>query len=433
MGALTSARQDARDARHGAGRASWALALLFLSNAFNIGDRTLLGVVTEPIRLELHLSDTEISLTNGFMFVLFNLVAGIFVARLVDRGNRVRILALGIACWSLATAATGLAQGFASLSLARIGVGVGEATGFPAALSLIPDLFRPQVRGRAVAVFQSSTFLGVVGGTILAGVLAAILGWRAMFGICGVAGVALATIMLLSVREPEREAGGSAEAAALPYWSDLGAGCRRVLRMAGFPALAIGFGTSAMIGSVLAAWGPAFLQRSHGVPLAEVGVVIGPAVGLGGITGTLLSGVLADRALARRGLASDMLLVSLWTVPFAAPFVAGFVTAPTVGLTMLSAAAMNFLLSCAVAPCLNYAVTRANPQDRGLTSTRMLGATGLIGGGLGPFLVGVLSDFLQPSLGAESLHYALGLMIASPLLATLFIALAWRQARRATS
>jgi MFS family permease len=146
----------------------------------------------------------------------------------------------------------------------------------------------------------------------------------------------------------------------------------------------------------------------------------------------LLSGVLADRALARRGLASDMLLVSLWTVPFAAPFVAGFVTAPTVGLTMLSAAAMNFLLSCAVAPCLNYAVTRANPQDRGLTSTMMLGATGLIGGGLGPFLVGVLSDYLQPSLGAESLHYALGLMIASPLLAALFIAVAWRQARRAT-
>ena len=430
MGAVTATAQDTVSPAIGTGRASWALCLMFLSNAFNMGDRTLLGVVTEPIRRELGLSDTQISLTNGFMFVLFNLVAGIFIARLVDRGNRVRILALGIACWSLATAATGIAQGFASLSLARIGVGIGEATGFPAALSLIPDLFRPQVRGRAVATFQSSTFVGVVGGTILAGVLAAILGWRSMFAICGIAGVVLAAALFATVREPARIGEAPEQDTSLPYWSDLGRGCRRVFGGRGFPALAIGFGTSSMIGSVLAAWGPAFLQRSHGVPLADVGVVIGPAVGIGGITGTLMSGVLADRALRRRGELSDMLVVALCTVPLASPFVAGFVFAPTVALTMLSAAAMNFLLGCAVAPCLNYALTCANPQDRGLTSSIMLGATGLIGGGLGPFLVGAISDVLAPRLGPESLRYGLTVMIAAPLISALFIALAWRAARQ---
>jgi MFS family permease len=130
--------------------------LLFLANVLNTGDRGLLGVVTEQVRGELSLSDTQMSLANGLFFTVFNLVGGLFLARMIDRGNRVRILAFGIAGWSLATAATGLATDFATLALARIGVGIGEATAFPAAMSLIPDLYSAQARGRAVAVFQSS-------------------------------------------------------------------------------------------------------------------------------------------------------------------------------------------------------------------------------------------------------------------------------------
>jgi len=161
--------------------ALWALCLLFVANVLNTGDRALLGVVTEQVRGELSLSDTQMSLANGLFFTVFNLVGGLFLSRLIDRGNRTRILALGIAGWSIATAATGLATDFAPLAIARIGVGIGEATAFPAAMSLIPDLFRTQARGRAVAVFQSSVFIGIVGGTIAAGVLAAAIGWRAMF------------------------------------------------------------------------------------------------------------------------------------------------------------------------------------------------------------------------------------------------------------
>ena len=157
--------------------AGWTLFLLFLSNILNVADRTLLGVVTEQVRTDLALSDTQMSLANGLFFTLFNLVGGLFLSRLIDRGNRKRILAFGIAGWSIATAATGLAQDFFTLSLARIAVGIGEATAFPAAMSLIPDLFRPQARGKAVAVYQSSAFVGIVGGTIAAGILAAALGW----------------------------------------------------------------------------------------------------------------------------------------------------------------------------------------------------------------------------------------------------------------
>jgi len=165
----------------------WALAVLFLVNVFNQGDRMLFGVVVEPIRRDLSLSDTQLSLVGGLFFVLFNLVAGLFLARAIDRGNRVRILALGVVVWSLATAALGLAQGFWTLAAARVAVGVGEATAFPAVMSLIPDLFRAEARGRAVAVFQSSSFVGIVGGTVVAGVLGAALGWRSMFHACGLA------------------------------------------------------------------------------------------------------------------------------------------------------------------------------------------------------------------------------------------------------
>jgi MFS family permease len=408
--------------------ASWTLFLLFLANVLNVGDRMLLGVVTEPVRRDLALSDTQMALANGLLFVLFNLIAGLFIARLVDRGNRVRILTIGIAVWSISTAATGLARNFPELALARLAVGVGEATAFPAVMSLIPDLFRPQVRGTAVGVFQSSSFIGIVGGTILAGVVAAALGWRPMFIVCGIAGIVLAAIMFLTVREPAREETPDPAEDAGSWLAGMAAGLRRVGSISGFVPLALGFGISAMMGAVLGAWGPAFLQRSHGVPLREVGIVIGPAVGIGGLVGTLVSGAIADRLVRRRGSLSAMFRLPLVALPLSAPFMAGFIFAPTLLVTMLCAAGMNLLLSCAFVPCINYAVARAGAGDRALASTVMLAASGLIGGALGPFIVGALSDGLTPQLGAEGLRYALSAMIASPLLATVFLVAALRRA-----
>jgi MFS family permease len=294
-------------------------------------------------------------------------------------------------------------------------------------MSLIPDLFRPQVRGTAIGVFQSSSFVGIVGGTIIAGVLAASLGWRPMFMVCGVAGLVLATAMLLTVREPARE--GLAETATGERWlADMPAGLRRVTSAPGFIALAIGFGISAMMGAVLGAWGPAFLQRSHGVPLHDVGIVIGPAVGIGGMVGTLISGAIADWLVRRRGSVVAALWLPLAAMPLATPFMAGFVFAPTLLAAMLCAAMMNVLLSCAFVPCINYAVARAGAGDRALVATVMLASSGLIGGALGPFIVGALSDAITPQLGSEGLRFALAAMIASPILATGFLFAAIRQA-----
>ncbi len=307
-------------------------------------------------------------------------------------------------------------------------MGIGEATAFPAVMSLIPDLFRPQVRGTAVGVFQSSSFIGIVGGTVLAGVLAAALGWRPMFIVCGLAGMVLATLVVLTVREPSREVPLDPTANDGGWLAGMAAGLKRVTTIPGFVPLALGFGVSAMMGAVLGAWGPAFLQRSHGVPLREVGIVIGPAVGVGGLAGTLASGAIADRLARKRGSVAAALWLPLVSLPLSAPFMAGFIFAPTLIVTMLCAAAMNFLLSCAFVPCINCAVARVAASDRALVSTVMLASSGLIGGALGPFVVGVLSDALTPQHGAEALRYALSAMIASPLLATAWLVVALRLA-----
>jgi len=400
------------------GHAHWTLFLLFLVNVFNVGDRALLGFVAEPVRVELSLTDTELAILIGPLFAVFNLAAGLVIARMVDHGSRVRILALGLACWSAATAATGLAESFSSLAAMRIAVGIGEATAFPAAMSLIPDLFAQRSRGRAIAVFQTSGFVGAALSTVAAGMLAAAFGWRAMFVLCGAAGIVLAAVLTFSLREPARQeaqhTGGNP-----PFPSHRLAGLQgnaaRVLRQPGFVWLASAFGLAAVVAAVLGAWGPAFLQRFHDVPLQTLGFVIGPAIGLGGIIGTLASGHLSDRLLNRAQDSRVLLRVPLVAMPLAAPFMAGFAYAPGPLQAITCMAMTNVLMSCAVAPCLHFALSTCKHRDRGLVSAIMLASAGVIGGGLGPFFVGLLSDRL--ALGANGLRYAIAATSVTPLLA----------------
>lgn len=407
--------------------AGWTLFILFLSNLVSVADRALLGVVTEPVRLELDLSDTQMSLANGLLFVAFNLGAGLFIARMVDRGNRKRILAVGVIGWSLATAATGYATDFFTLSLARIAVGIGEATAFPVALSMISDLFSKERRAGAIGIFQASNFAGIVGGTIAAGILAAMLGWRDMFVVCGIAGIVLALVLMLTVREPVREGAGTQEPEKVGnYLADMVAGARRILASPGFLPLGLGFGISATLGATLGAWGPAFFQRVHQVPLAEVGLAIGPPVGLGGISGLLFAGMLANWMVKRSGRQVDMLRIPLIALPLSLPFIAGFVFSPTLPVTMLSAGAMNFLLSCAAVPCVTLAVGSVAPTDRGLAATLMLVFSGLLGGALGPFIVGAISDLAAMGDEARGLRYGLSFLLVVPVFATAALYAAWR-------
>jgi MFS family permease len=410
--------------------AGYSLFLLFMANLLNVADRALLGIVVDPVKADLGLSDAQISIVSGLAFVLFNLVVGIWIARWVDRGNRKYILIFGITLWSLATALTGLAQGFASLAITRILVGVGEATAFPVAISMIADLFAPSRRPRAVGVFQASIFVGVVIGSIAAGMLAAAHGWRTMFLICGGAGLILVLVMLPTMREPTR---GRFDALSPPAVEGGGfmQSLLHLIRLPGFALLSLGTGIGSMAGAVLPVWAPTFLLRSHGVALADVGALIGPAVGIGGVAGTITAGLLASRFAARRGSEVHGLMVPLIALPIAAPFFAIFCFAPSLLLTMLAAAVMNFLLSSCLGPCIAAAIALSPPSSRAVSSTLMLAASGIIGAALAPLIVGVTSDALAPGLGAESLRYAMATMMVTPPLAALILWAAFRRARPA--
>lgn len=409
-------------------RAKTTLLALFLANTLSWGDRALLGVVVDPVKRDLLLTDTQMSLLNGAIFIAFNLFAGLAIAHWVDRGNRKLILLTGVAIWSAATALIGAASGFASLAAALVLVGIGEATVFPVALSMIGDLRAPARRPGAVAFFHSGTFVGLIGGSILAGVLASVHGWRWMFVACGIGGFVLLLAMMAMVRDPARR---SDDIQLDPAGGIDGAGraLAHVLRTPGFVALSLAIGFLSTIGAVLGTWGPAFLQRSHGVPLAQVGAVIGPTVGFGGIAGTVIGGMIANRLIARRGSERAGLLVPLIATPLATPFLALFVLAPTTGGAMVATGLMTFLVSLGIPPCFALGSSIVGARTRALASTLMLFAAGVIGNALAPFVVGVVSDALVPHYGVDSLRYGLATMIVTPLVATAFLLLAYRQSR----
>jgi MFS family permease len=408
---------------------AYSLFLLFLANLLNVADRALLGIVVDPVKADLGLSDTQMSIVSGTAFVLFNLVVGIFIARAVDRSNRKRILILGIALWSAATALTGLAQGFLSLAVTRVLVGVGEATAFPVAFSMIADLYAPARRPRAIGIFQSSIFVGVVIGSIAAGMLAAAHGWRAMFLICGAAGFILILLMLPTMREPVR---GTHDRLGIRQEvpADLAATLRGLLRLPGFVPLSIGAAVGSMPGAILPVWAPTFLLRSHGVDLAQVGALIGPAVGIGGVTGTIASGLLASHFVRKYGSEVHGIRVPLIALPIAVPFYILFCFAPSLVVTMSAAAIMNFLLASAVGPCIAAAIGMSPPSTRAVSSTLMLVASGIVGGALAPLIVGMVSDQTVGWLGTDSLRFAMATMAVTPLLAS---AILWRAYRRAAA
>lgn len=414
-----TAPQANADAPRSAPVAVYALTLLLLANVFNYADRALLGIVVEPIRKELLLNDTQISIISGLAFSLLFLVAGIAIARWVDRGNRRLILALGVAVWSLATAATGYAQGFISLSVCRMFVGIGEAVVFPVAMSLIADLYPGPRLTRTVSFFQASSGVGIVLGSVLAGVLAAAYGWRTMFHFFGLAGLALVVLIALTMRPTPRLGEGKSEPDG-GLWKAI----RAVLAVPGLPWLAAGYGASNMVLASLPVWSPAFLLRSHGVKLAEIGALVGPPAVLGGIAGGITAGIVASRLIKRSGDKYAGLIVPIIALPLAIPAYATFLFAPSLTVVVIAIAVMNFFLSTGLGPCVALAVSLVPASRRGVTSTVMLIVQNMLAFALGPLIIGIASDAMKPQLGEEALRYALAVMLVAPLAASLLLVMA---------
>lgn len=399
----------------------YLVLLFFVCFAFSYLDRQVVSILVQPIKQSLALSDTQIGLLQGFSFTMCYATAGVFVARLVDRGNRVKLIAACIAIWAISTMACGFATNFTELLLARAGTAVAEAALSPAALSIFSDIFAPRRVARASSVFMLGPYVG--GGAALfgGGMLLSAAGdrngwlgahgfapWQAVFVAVGLPGLLLAALVAFTVREPARlEASphDAHEAGEMPSLREVLAELFVRNRFclpyfAAYVALITLFYSHA-------AWFPTLLMRHFGLAPKVVGQMAAPAYMLGGISGVTCAGILASRV------TDDTTLRAVlgFSACAAALLVPAAIAMPLVGssgiaVALYGASAFAASIAMGLAPVpLQIAVPN---RMRGRSLALLVFMTNAISGGVGPLSVGYLNERLGHT--GTSLGMALALV-----------------------
>ncbi len=387
----------------------YTLFMLTLVFMFSHIDRSIVGILAEPIKVEFALSDTQLGVLTGFAFALVYATLGIPLALLADRSNRRNIIVAAIAVWSTMTALSGLAANYTQLVMARIGVGIGEAGSTPQSHSMIADLYPQHERARALGIYSLGVTLGVTFGFMAGGVVSSIWGWRAAFFVVGLPGLVLAAIVRLTVREPERGLADGApvgEASTqMPSMQALSSAAKFMWQSGACRHIVIGLTLTAIAGYGGLMWIAPFLERSFAVPRAELGAILGPAAGLVGAAGTVLGAYLADY-FGRRNLAWKGWIVGLAKFTAAPLAIAGYLQADITSAMMFYLPATLFgAFYHGPGLAIIQSVTAASM--RATVSAILIFIVSLVGLGFGPLAVGMLSDFLTPLYGKESLRYAL--------------------------
>ena len=402
-------------------RANVVLALLLLAYIFNFLDRQILGILAGPIIADLKLTDAEFGAIGGIAFALLYSILGVPLAMLADRTSRSRVIAGAVAVWSAFTAMCGMATSFGQLFLFRLGVGVGEAGGVAPAYALIADYFPPRRRARALAIFSLGIPLGLASGTLIGAYLAAWVSWRAAFLVMGVAGLILAPIMLIFVRDLPRPKSAAGE--GLP----LSAVFPIIARKPTFWLMAAAASCSSLAGYGLALWVPSVLERSFGFSLLERGHFLASIFLIGGTTGVFMGGWLADRL----GHGDRRWYGRL-------PAIAWLITGPMFAIGLLSPDpwlawplllipnALNILWLGPVTTAVQHLV--AQPM-RSTASASFLLINNLIGLGVGPLLIGALSELFKERYGTEALRYAAVSVVGFYLIASVLMMFAVRRLR----
>ncbi|MEX6633148.1 spinster family MFS transporter [Hyphococcus lacteus] len=400
----------------------YVLFILVVVYTFNFIDRQIVGILAVPIKSELALSDTQLSLMGGLAFALFYTFLGIPIAMLADRSSRTWVMTAALAIWSAMTAACGFAQNFLQLFLARLGVGVGEAGGVAPAYSLISDYFPPEKRARALSIYSFGIPVGSALGILLGGVLTSYLGWRSAFVIVGLAGLAIAPIFRLTLREPKR--GGLDGEGAVTTPAKLNEVVATLVRKSSFWGLSFGAASSSMMGYGLIfwlpsffvrsfgealpeffAWMPAFLMPDNATPLLFASYFYATILLVGGIAGIWLGGVMADKYGPEKKSTYAVVpaIAFLTTVPF---FVVG-VMATSLWIAFPAFLVLQALSLVWLGPVLTAFQQLVQPNMRATASAVFLFVNNLIGIGLGNLAIGAISDGLKNAYGDESLRYAI--------------------------
>ncbi len=392
----------------------YVLGMLTLTYLFSFMDRQIMSILMEDLRAEFALSDAQLGLLSGLAFALFYATLGIPIARLADRWNRVRIISIAVSVWSLATALSGLAVGFASLFLARVGVGIGEAGGSPPAHSLIADYFEKAQLSRALSVYSLGTTFGSVVGMVVGGFVADAYGWRAAFFVVGLPGLLLALVFRMTVREPERGRFDPDYDANAPR-ANVRETLRSLMSNRVYVLVTVAHAFHVVVGYSMAIWKPALLIRTFELSKGETGVWLSSMTVATALPGMLAGGFLADR-LAQRDvrwmawMPGIALLIALPANEFA------LASHSLTGMLILFGVGL-FFATVAHAPALAVVQRVVKPTERALAAAFVFFLANMLGLGLGPVIVGALSDGFSADQGLRSIHAALMVMNGVLLLA----------------
>ena len=410
-------------------RPNLVLGMLLLVYIFNFVDRQILAILAAPIQRDLELSDTQMGLLGGFAFALLYSTLAIPFARLADHNSRSWVIAISLGLWSLFTAATGFAQSFWHIFLARLGVGIGEAGGVAPSHALVTEYFPPEKRAFALSVYSLGIPLGSAIGVLEGGYIAAHVDWRAAFFVVGLAGVLLVPLFKLLVRDRRSsEPSVVATDAVAEKPPGLAEIARLLAAKRSFWLLALGAASSSMLGYGLAFWMPSLLQRSFNLDLVETSNYIGAIMLLGGTAGVLGGGWLGDRL----GQADRVWFAWIPAISFAiaVPLFAWGIASSSAGSAFLFFLIPQALVYVWIGPVLSSVQHLVAPPHRATASALFLLINNLVGLGGGIYALGALSDTLAPVYGDEALRYSMLWSLGLYGLAALLMALAGPSLRR---
>jgi len=385
---------------------SYLLAILAVIIAFENGERWAVGVLLQSIKVDWHLSDTQLGLLTGIAYSFFYAVLGIPIARRADGGNRATVITLTTALWSVATALCGVVGSFLQLLLMRVAVAVGEAGCGPTAPSLIADYYDRAERPRAMSRYLLGVLLGPAIGFFLAGWLNEYYGWRRTFVCLGLPGVAVAVLAGFTLREPRCAV---REAAQTPLAASASPSMRKVgvtlWANQTFRHLLFFFSINSFFNSGIVQWIPPYLLRSFGLHTGQVGTWLAIIFGVGGIVGTYLGGELASR-FATHNEQLQLRAMGVWGACYGLLSVCVYLSHNYyVAFALLAVGAIGS--AAAYGPLLAAIQTLVPPHLRAQSMAILSLFSNLVGMGLGPLAAGMLSDSLRPLAGDESLRYAL--------------------------
>ena len=384
----------------------YVTGVLTLAFTFNFIDRQIISILAEQIKAEFVLSDTQLGLLMGLAFALFYTFVGLGIARIADRGNRVNLISIIIVIWSVMTALCGLAANYLQLFGLRMLVGVGEAGLSPSAHSIISDYFNKEERVRPISIYSLGTTFGHVIALLLGGYIAHKYGWRMAFIVVGLPGVLVALLVKLTVREPVR---GTMEniQTDIPTHRPLTKEIKSVLAIPLYRYAMAGHVLTVMFSFTLAAWVAAHYMRSFGLEEHKAAPIVALIIIVGGVPGMIFGGFFSAR-MAKTDM-KWLARIPAFFALMAFPFYIYALTSYDLILATTSFTIGTFALQASFAPPLAIIQHAVSAHSRALAAALAFFFSNLIGLGLGPVIVGIVSDAGIPQIGPSKL--SLGLLV----------------------